>query len=167
MFSPRISETMFRILIGYVIPLKIPLLHRSLILTLPSSYLSSIEPFAAQKRAELQAQITFQWKHCIQSSASSSLTTMIVSFWAPPQTTGSLAKLSWMISKGNQKNSHSPCSYRLISLANSIYKVYALHDPTTPFPFHRSPPSATPIWFPCPSLSFHSSFSPPPSYRNF
>ena len=30
-----------------------------------------------------------------------------------------------MISKGNQKNSRSPSSFRPISLANSIYKVYA------------------------------------------
>ena len=30
-----------------------------------------------------------------------------------------------MIYKGNQKNSRSPSSYRPVSLANSIYKVYA------------------------------------------
>ena len=36
-----------------------------------------------------------------------------------------------MIYKGNQKNSRSPSSSRPISLANSIYKVYAC-APTTP-----------------------------------
>ena len=104
------------------------LLLLNLIWTLLSPCLNYTEFSTEQKLDELRVQIAYQWKlfdfSPIPSNALFFHTTTTAYSPELHQTIGSSAKWSWS-EKAIKRTAEPPSSYRPISLANSIFKVYA------------------------------------------